>query len=122
MNSTEDRFVWWLVCGWLALCLTITHVGLLDNPNRAIQQDIHSQILKGTAEKPYNVRVLQPLIVQAVVDHVPPRRGPIVFTYSYALIRLISLFVTFVAFEQLLLNFVLVGAARAMVVLLAFAH
>jgi hypothetical protein len=123
MNIGRARLTYWLVVyGCLSAALTVAHVVLIDIPNRALQQEIHSQILAGTAEQPYNVCVLQPLLVQAAIDHLPARRATIVFTLSYALMRFVSLFVTFAAFELVLTEFAPVAASLAIVLMLAAIH
>jgi hypothetical protein len=108
-----------MVYGAVAAALTAVLAWKVDVPRIEEQKRCHADVLAGTAPHPYNGRVLQPLVVEAVCDAVPDRLRADVFTASYAGIRWVSIFTTLVAFELFLLAFVGLDPARLVVLFLS---
>jgi hypothetical protein len=100
MKTAEisSRWIPYALYSVLALILTAFHVYRVDLPNVQQQFELHSQIIAGTAQRPYNLRVLQPLIVDAVlksaagVSPVTPAQNNRIFVAGYACIRFLSIF------------------------------
>ncbi|HUV38118.1 MAG TPA: hypothetical protein VMY39_00815 [Planctomycetota bacterium] len=114
------KLVYWMVVyGTLATILTFVHVYSVDRVHYDSQEHEHGQILKGDSQRPYNIRVLQPLIVETVCAALPGVQRKYTFLGGYAAIRWISFLATFVAFEVFLCAYASRHVARLAVLFLA---
>ncbi len=112
---------WVLVYLPLSLMLNEVHYRTVDKPNYERQLQLHREIVGKQTERPYNIRVLQPLTVQALIDWLPGKeQGK--FLGGYAAIRTISLLMTFCLAEQVFAAFGSLTTARLCVLMLAAAH
>jgi len=115
----RNLIYWAIVYGTVAAALTAVHAWKVDVPRIEEQKRWHADVLAGRAPRPYNARVLQPLVVEAACDAVPARLRDDVFTFSYSGIRFVSILATLVAFELFLLAFVALDPARLVVLFLS---
>lgn len=112
---------WLLVYLPLSLMLNEVHYRTVDKPNYARQLQLHQEIVSSRTERPYNIRVLQPLAVQALIDWLPGKeQGK--FLGGYTVFRILSFLVTFCLAEQVFAAFGSLAVARLCVLLLAAAH
>jgi hypothetical protein len=85
----------------LSLVGTFMHVDLIDLPNYMRQQKLHHKIITHSAPAPYQYRILQPVIVDTVLNTFRSETGThkykLLFLGSYAFIRFLSIFITLVA-------------------------
>src|SRR3989339_9701 len=90
---------WLLVYLPLSLMLSEVHLRTVDRPNYPRQLQAHREIVGGRSERPYTIRILQPLVVQAIIDRLPSREEG-KFLGGYAAVRIASLLVTFCLAER----------------------
>ena len=83
----------------VSAALTFAHVNSVDLPHVREQRTSHDAIVNARSVRPYNIRVLQPLLVQALVNAIPPRLDNRAFLAGYASIRFLSLLATFTVAE-----------------------
>lgn len=110
------RYIYWAaVYGMVATVLTILHCVHIDLPYHPQQAAEHHKILEGQQDRPYNIRVFQPLAVEALHQLVPSLRYARVFIAGYAAIRWLSILATLIAFEIWLRKFTSLATARLVV-------
>lgn len=116
-------WAYWLVVYLpLALGLNEVHLRTVDKPNYPRQLALHREILQARTGKPQNIRVLQPVVVQAMMDWIPYGTEQGRFLAGYAAIRILSLVVLFCLAERLFGAFGEPSTARLGVLLLAAMH
>lgn len=119
--NTKQKIVTYLLYATLALSLTIVHHFKIDVTQINNQVCLHLGILKNTAPQPYNLRVLQPWLVEgatkiAAVVNIDYFTA---FVLGYGTIRFISLFATFCLADALFTVFGGVLFAKLAVLFLA---
>ena len=89
----------------LSIIITTIHIYNIDIPAHQSQIVLHNQILSKTAQKPYNERILQPLLVESAIKliHVLGINVSynLIFLVTYALIKVISIFLSFLFLEKI---------------------
>jgi len=90
--------------GWFAILSvvgTLIHIDLIDKPNYTKQYELHYEIVTHSAPAPYQYRILQPALVETVLDasraEFATRTFKLLFLGSYAGIRFLSILTTLAA-------------------------
>lgn len=120
-SSTKGARVGWLLflSFSLACVLTKLHLETIDMPNRAAQQELHAAILRHEAPAPYQYRILQPVMVDLISRLLGLPGNPRAFVIAYALIRLLCIWATCIAFYLFLASHLNAAGAALGVAMLA---
>lgn len=117
-SALGRRAYWLLVYLPLALMLTELHRATVDQVHLRKQMVAHANILAANASRPENIRVLQPLFVQALMDALPVGNKETRFLLGYGMIRFLSLLVTLCVAEKAFAGYGSLRTARMCVLLL----
>lgn len=108
---------WWLFAS-LTLMLTFFHWYSIDSPRVLDQMELHRQIVEHRAPAPYQQRILQPLLVDALI-RVSPLPEKRTFLMGYLGLRFAGLLIALWACWTFARRFVRGEAALAATILLA---